>query len=167
MLLNINKNFSIAGCRTPVVTGIGQRGNFVAYGTMFYNPRSGFGGSDIVIRTLLLSHVSVLLCAGCLLRQAFSVVATITLVFGTYSIITRRMPLSWFLSSKRPREGSDWLGLGHARECSYLTGQALGMYSPLEPEVDVERGGSLKGREGCVTRPKCNGCEMGKIRDTQ
>lgn len=98
-----------------------------------------------------MSFASALLCVGSLLRQALFVVTKIA-VFGTYSFI-RRLPPFWSFSTKGPREGSDWPGLGLvAREYGDLIGQVLGMYSLLEPEGGFERGRSLNGEEVYFSR---------------
>ena len=98
-----------------------------------------------------MSFASALRCVGSLLRQALFVVTKIA-VFGTYSFI-RRLPPFWSFSTKGPREGSDWPGLGLvAREYGDLSGQVLGMYSLLEPEGGFERGNSLNGEEVYFSR---------------
>lgn len=74
----------------------------------------------------------------------------------------------WFFSSKRPREGSDWPGLGHvARACSDLIGQALGIYSVLEPEGGIGEQWFPERKRGLYYQNKWDGCGMVKARDTQ
>ena len=95
-----------------------------------------------------MSFASALLCVGSLLRQALFIVTKVA-VFDSF---IRQFPF-WSFSTKGPREGSDWPGLGHvAREYSDLIGQALGMYTLLEPEGGFERGGSLSGEEVYLSR---------------
>ena len=48
----------------------------------------------------------------------------------------------------KPLIGLDWV----ARECSGLIGQAIGTYSPLEPEGGIRERWFPERRRGCVTR---------------